>query len=428
MKIYTLGGYEEVGKNMTAIEVDSEVMIIDMGLRIDRMMIDEDTNLRDLTSEELCRLGAIPDDSLLSGKKVVGIILSHGHLDHIGAITKLSEKYECPIISRPYTSKIANSLMREEKKDTRNILNAKEGRLGDFYFKFINVTHSIPHSSLVSLNTKEGEVLYANDYKLDPHPQIGEKTDFTSLKRVNPKVLIVESLRVSEYRKTPSERIAKLMLEDYLLDEEMKFNGIVVTTFSSQIARLKTLIGCAKKLGREPVLLGRSLSRYYGGALDLGIVEEKVRMVYRRGALNKELEKIGKDKEKYFMMVTGHQGEPDAVLSRIANRKTPFEFEKRDVLVFSATTIPNPINEANKYILKTKLMMQKVRMVEDLHVSGHASREDHRQLLRIVNPEYILPSHGNFEMLSSWGELGEEEGYRIGKEIFVQKNSQILEI
>ena len=170
------------------------------------------------------------------------------------------------------------------------------------------------------------------------------------------------------------------------------------------------------------------MCRYWDAALEEGIVSEDVVRIARRGALNKFLKEAIKNRSEYSLIVTGHQGEIDAVLSRMVDGKTPYKFSKRDCVVFSASTIPHPVNEANRYKLETKLMMQNVRMVKDMHVSGHASKEDHRELLRTVNPEYILPSHGEFDMLSSWGVLAEEEGYDVGANLFILKNTQKMKI
>ncbi len=429
MNIYALGGYEEVGKNMSAVEVDGEVIIIDMGLHVDRMMIHEDTDVHSLQEHELRNIGAVPDDRLLEGKKVVGIILSHGHLDHIGALSKMAGKYRCPIVGRPFTANIARQLMKDDGQSDQNVVTVKkEGSVGNFRFEFINVTHSIPDSSLVALYTREGDVLYANDYKLDPHPPMGEKTDFSKLEGMNPKVFIIESVRVREQKKTPSERIAVMMVQDFFYDEHFDFECLISTTFSSHISRVLTLIEASKKVGRQPILLGRSLSKYWNAAMEEGIVSVDVPRIVRRGAVNKMLREAMHDRSQYSLIVTGHQGEPDAVLSKLADGKTPFKFSNRDCVVFSASTIPNPVNHANRYKLETKLMMQKVRLVKDMHVSGHASKEDHRELLRIVNPEYIMPSHGEFDMLSGWGILAEEEGYSVGRDLFILKNNQKMKI
>jgi ribonuclease J len=393
------------------------------------MMIHEDTDVHSLQEHELRRIGAVPDDRLLNGKHVVGIILSHGHLDHIGAISKMALKYECPIVGRPFTANIVRQILRDDGKSDRNVVTVEqEGLLGNFRFELINVTHSIPDSSLVALYTRDGDLLYANDYKLDPHPPLGEKTDFSRLKGLQPKVLIIESVRVGEQKKTPSERIAVMMLQEFLYDELFDFDCILSTTFSSHVSRVKTLIDASQKIGRQPVLLGRSLCKYWNAALEEGIVSQDVARIARRKAINKFLKEAKEARSDYSLVVTGHQGEQEAVLSRLADGKTPYTFSKNDCIIFSASTIPNPVNEANRYKLETKLKMKNVRMVKDMHVSGHASKEDHRELLRIVNPEYIIPSHGGFEMQSCWGILAEEEGYSVGEDMFIMKNTQKMKI
>lgn len=429
MIIHAVGGYEEVGKNMTAVEVGGETIIIDMGLRVDRMMIHEDTDVHTLKEHELRKIGAIPDDRILEGKHVVGILLSHGHLDHIGAVSKMAAKYNCPIVARPFTANIVSKLLQDDRQSNKNVIPVESrGSLGNFQFEFINVTHSIPDSSLLALYTRDGDVLYANDYKLDPHPTVGDTTDFDKLTGIQPKVLIIESVRVREQKKTPSERIAVMMLQDLFFDTHFDFDCLVSTTFSSHISRISTLIDLSRKVGRQPVLLGTSLCKYWNAAMEEGIVSEDVVRISRRNALQKFLREARDDRSAYSLIVTGHQGEIDAVLSRIVDGKTPFHLTNRDCVIFSASTIPNPVNEANRYKLETKLMMQNVRMFKDMHVSGHASKEDHRELLRIVNPEYIIPSHGEFDMISSWGTLAEEEGYIVGKDLFTVKNSQRMEI
>ncbi|MEA1993275.1 MAG: RNase J family beta-CASP ribonuclease [Euryarchaeota archaeon] len=427
MKIYTIGGYEEIGNNMTAVEVNNDVFIFDMGIKLDRVMIHEDTNLQDMSPQKLKKLGAIPDDTILKNKNVRAIILSHGHLDHIGAVPKMANKYNCPIIGTPYTIKLVSAMIRDEplSKCNNELIAVNNGaNVGNNKIEFIDSTHSIPETKFTALHTSEGTVLYTGDFKLDMHPTIGNKPDFKRLKNLNPKVMITDSTRAPEGTKTPSEKVAVTMLQDFLLDKYDEKKGIVATTFASHIARIKTLLESAEKMGRTPLLIGRSLCKYYGIALNLDIVNKSVRMVRRRNPVNKDLKKVNKNKEKYFVIVTGSQGEKEAMLSRIADKGTPLRLDKEDTVLFSTSVIPHPINRSNRYKLETKLRMQNVRLMRDVHVSGHGSREDLRELLRIVNPEYIIPAHGEYTMLASWAELGEEEGYRIEKDIFIRRNGQ----
>ncbi|WP_461866333.1 RNase J family beta-CASP ribonuclease [Thermococcus sp.] len=438
IKIHTLSGYEEVGKNMTAVEYNGEVVIIDMGIRLDRVLIHEDVSIQHFPTKELQKLGAIPDDKAIRDKKVVAIAFSHGHLDHIGAVAKLAPHYpDVPIYGTPYTIKLAKSEVKSEQYfEVKNPMY--ETHYGEIVqvsenlaIEFVQITHSIPQSAIVVVHTPEGAVIYACDYKFDNNNPLGERPDYKRLKELGQegvKVLIPESTRVAQPTKTPSEAVAKMLLEDFFLYEGMEEKGLIATTFASHIARLQELIEVSNAMGRQAVLIGRSLAKYTGMAKQLGLIKMKGSRVLRSpNAIKKVLKEVSAARENYLLVVTGHQGEPGAVLTRMANGEL-YNIGKDDTVVFSAGVIPNPLNVAQRYALETKLKMKGVRMIKDLHVSGHASREDHRYLLRILNPENIVPAHGDFRMLTHYAELAEEEGYLIGKDVFVSRNGYTVEI
>ncbi|ASJ16561.1 ribonuclease J [Thermococcus chitonophagus] len=438
IKIYTLGGYEEVGKNMTAVEYDGEVVIVDMGIRLDRVLIHEDVEFQKMSSKELRKLGAVPDDRPIRNKKVVAIALSHGHLDHIGAIGKLAPHYpDVPIYGTPYTIRLAKSEIKGEEyfEVTNPLYETNYGEIvqvsENLAIEFVQITHSIPQSSIVVIHTPEGAVVYACDYKFDNNHPYGERPDYKRLKelgREGVKVLIPESTRVAEETKTPSEAVAKMLLEDFFLYEGLEADGLIATTFASHIARLQELIEIANKMGRQAVFIGRSLAKYTGIAKQLGLIKMKGSRVLRSpNAVSKVLKEVSQARENYLLIVTGHQGEPGAILTRMANGEL-YDIGKRDTVVFSAGVIPNPLNIAQRYALETKLRMKGVRMIKNLHVSGHASREDHRYLIRMLNPESIVPAHGEFRMLTHYAELAEEEGYMIGKDVFISRNGHVVEI
>ncbi|AEC52420.1 hypothetical protein PNA2_1505 [Pyrococcus sp. NA2] len=438
IKIYTLGGYEEVGKNMTAVEYDGEVIIIDMGIRLDRVLIHEDVEFQKMSSKELRKLGAIPDDRPIRDKKVVAIALSHGHLDHIGAVGKLAPHYpDVPIYGTPYTIRLAKSEIKSEQyfEVTNPLYETNYGEIvqvsENLAIEFVQITHSIPHSSIVVIHTPEGAVVYACDYKFDNNHPYGERPDYKRLKELGKegvKVLIAESTRVAEETKTPSEAVAKMLLEDFFLYEGMDADGLIATTFASHIARLQELIEIANKMGRQAIFIGRSLAKYTGIAKQLGLIKMKGSRVLRSpNAISKVLKEVSQARENYLLIVTGHQGEPGAILTRMANGEL-YDIGSRDTVVFSAGVIPNPLNVAQRYALETKLRMRGVRMIKNLHVSGHASKEDHRYLIRMLNPEYIVPAHGEFRMLTHYAELAEEEGYMIGKDVFISRNGHRIEI
>jgi ribonuclease J len=437
MEVVPIGGYEEVGRNMTLVRDGDDSIILDMGIRLDRVLIHEDTDISKLSQDELVRRGIIPDDTVIK-EKIKAIILSHGHLDHLGAVTLLASKYNAPIVGTPYTLELVKRELRHVKPKKRlnlQVLNQGESLYvsENMEVEFIRVTHSIPQSSLVAVHGRNGTLLYANDFKLDDHPVIGSKPDYRRLKKLGRsgiKGLIVETTRINNEGRTPSESIAKRLIEDSLVKTDGR-KGLMVTTFSSHISRIKSITRMASAIDRIPVLLGRSMEKYIGIAEELGIIElpDNARLYGDRNAIKKILGRIVKNgKQKYLLVVTGHQGEPDALLSKIAGKRLPYRVSKGDQVVFSADVIPNPINVANRYAMETKLKMQGARLFKGNHVSGHAAREDHRDLIKILQPEIIIPCHGDLRMLASYAELAEDEGYALNRDLFLVRNGQIVRL
>jgi len=440
LEVAAIGGYEEVGRNMTAVNIDGEIIIFDMGIRLDRVMIHEDVDISKMHSLNLIEMGVIPDDTVMKNieGEVKAIVITHGHLDHFGAITKLAHRYNAPIIGTPYTLElIKREILSERKFDVRNPLITHEaGQVMDLTpnisLEFIRVTHSIPDAVLAVLHTPYGAIMYANDFKFDNFPVVGEKPDYKSIKRVGKQgviCMISESTRVDFRGKTPSEGVAANLLKNDLIGSDNEGNGVVVTTFSSHIARIKSITDIAVKMGRTPVLIGRSMAKYCGIAEDIGIVKfpKETRICGDPSIVDRTLHNVmNEGKENYMLIVTGHQGEEGAVLSRMATNKTPYRFEKHDQVIFSADVIPNPMNSAQRYMLEARLALMGVRIFKGAHVSGHAAKEDHRDMLRWVNPEHVIPSHGDFNLTATYAKLAEEEGYRLGEDVHLLRNGQSL--
>ncbi|MDP3104264.1 MAG: RNase J family beta-CASP ribonuclease [Candidatus Methanoperedens sp.] len=436
--IIAVGGYNEMGKNMTGIRIDNDIIVLDMGLQLDRVQIHEDVEIDKMHSMDLIKMGAIPDDTVMNevGGKVKAIVCTHGHLDHIGAIPKLAHRYKAPIIATPYTAELVRHEISDEKKFKVNneVIPLKLGGTynltPDIQIEFIRMQHSIVDTAFAAIHTPEGVVLYASDFKLDRTPTIGLPPDFQRLKKLGNegvRAMITESTNSGLHGKTPSEHIAKDLVRDVLLGTEETDSGVLVTTFSSHISRINAIIQAAEEMDRIPVLLGRSMERYLSLAEKMKLIKfpQNLEIHGSRNAVEKALKRIAQDgKRKYLPIVTGHQGEPDAILTRIANGETQFRIEKGDKVVFSANTIPNPITMANRYALETKLKMAGARIYDNVHVSGHASREDHWELLRMVNPEQVIPSHGNMMMHSSYVELAEDAGYVFGDTVHIMRNGE----
>jgi ribonuclease J len=207
--------------------------------------------------------------------------------------------------------------------------------------------------------------------------------------------------------------------------------GMIVTTFSSHLARLKSIVELGKKLNRRIVFLGRSLSRYVIAGQNLNIIDfkQEAKLIRHKDKIETLLKKINKEgKDKYLLVVTGHQGEPKAVLSKMARGEIDFKFNSGDVVIFSCSVIPVELNRDNRERLERELKSKGVRIFTDIHVSGHASREDHRDLIELLNPGHIIPSHSGHEKAEHLAELAVELGYEINKNIHLMEDGKRISL
>ena len=443
MKLHTIGGYNEVGKNMTALETGNDVLLFDCGLFLPAIVgVSEKEKIP--TEKGMRALGALPDDLYLDRKnlrsKVRSLLISHAHLDHVGAIPYLAHRYNGPVLGSPFTTEVLKVLMQDSDQRIKNPIipinvNGSFTVKGEknYAVEFLNMTHSTLQTSLIAVHTPEGIVMYANDFKLDNSPILGEPPNYRRLKelaKIGVKALIVDSLYAPEDRKTPSEKIARGLLEDVFFTTENKNSGMVVTTFSSHIARLSSIAEFGRKLNREVVFLGRSLNKYMMAAKNIGKAPfaKDVRMITYSKQLKKQLVHINKHKKDYLVVCTGHQGEPGSILDRISRNELPYNLSHDDHVIFSSKTIPTPINEANREQLERRLKKHQVRIFDNVHVSGHGGREDLRDLIKITNPQHVIPSHGDLKKLEAGSNLAVEMGFTLGKTVHLMHNGQVLEL
>lgn len=426
MKITAVGGYKAVGRNMTGVSVGEETIAIDNGIRLDTLqMYDKEIQvLEKKRLEELIRMDVIPEAERL--KNVTAQVISHGHLDHIGGLP--FNKPKTPIVSTHYTTEIGR---KEYKEGDFYSVDYGQGFevSSKFSVELVEVTHSIPYSSMVVLHTSEGDVVYASDFRFDNHSMIA-RTDYKRLRELgkgNVKALIVESTRSCEDGKTPSELIVREKLRDVM--EFIDSGLIIATTFSTHVERIQAIFDVVEKAGRIPVVLGRSLIKNIELARRFGLLEPPVnaRLLATSKAIKAGLAEI-KNRDECFILATGHQGEPDSALSRIVDGTYPFKLQRGDSLLLCANVIPSPINQATRYILETKLRSFGVNIYDGIHVSGHAAREDHRHLLRLLKPDHIVPCHGDIGMRSSYAVLAAEEGYKINENTHLLMNGSEVEI
>ena len=443
MKIYSVGGYNEVGKNMTVIDLGEDVIIFDCGLFLPPIVELEEAD-KVYSEKRLRSIGAVPSDDILDSlglrDKVRAILPSHAHLDHIGALPFLSYRYNADIIGTPFTIEVLKTLLNDEKVELKNKLRVVQpnsfcyvqGKNKKYQVDFINITHSTIQTSMIALHTDEGVVLYANDFKFDNNPILGKKPNYDKLKEIakeGVKVMIVDSLYSGDERKTASEKVARALLEEVMLTTNNDNAGLVVTTFSSHIARLKSIVEFGQELNRKIVFFGRSLNKYVGAAtrIDMCPFRNDIEIASYKNQIEKKLKNITSHREQYLVVCTGHQGEPGSILDRLSKNKLPFQFRSQDHVLFSSSVIPTKINIENREKLDAKLKKSGVRLFNNLHVSGHAGREDLRDFINMINPEHIIPAHGSHDKIAPMAELAKELGYK-DKDIHLLNDKQRLDL
>lgn len=436
MKFYAIGGYNEVGKNMSAVEVRDEILIFDMGFHMEKLM-DMDEEIESIPTKVLIQKGILPNDKILYEQpdKVKGIVIGHGHLDHVGGVAKLAASYNCPIIASPYTMRIVEEQIAEIKKNVNNeriVLNQGETYqlTSKMAVEFVKVTHSIPDTMLTVLHTPEGRFAYGLDFRVDNDPVLGDKVDFDRLHQLGDegiKVLIGDSTRVGDRGISSSEMAVQDQLTFKLDELYQKNSAVIVTTFSSHIERLISILK-ANQNRRKVAFIGRSLKDYAIPASELGYINiGDIDLASYRDEVDNLFEKISKEKEKWLIVCTGNQGEARSVLSRLSQGEYPLELEPGDQVVFSSSTIPTLVNRAERYKLENTLKSRGAGLHFDIHASGHGHREDLRLLIHALRPDYMIPAHGDIAKLAEHATLAQEEGYKLNDNLFICENGNVLE-
>ncbi|WP_324757507.1 ribonuclease J [Haloarcula montana] len=444
VEIATIGGYEEVGRQMTAVRAGDDVVIFDMGLNLSKVLIHDNVETERMHSLDLIDMGAIPDDRVMSDLEgdVKAIVPTHGHLDHIGAISKLAHRYDAPVVATPFTIELVKQQIKgEEKFGVQNdLVKMEAGETMDIgernELEFVNVTHSIIDAINPVLHTPEGAVVYGLDKRMDHTPVIGDPIDmkrFREIGREGEGVLayIEDCTNAGKKGRTPSESVARRHLKDVMDSIEDYDGGIVATTFSSHIARVSSLVEFADDIGRQPVLLGRSMEKYSGTAERLDFVDfpEDLGMYGHRKSVDRTFKRImNEGKENFLPIVTGHQGEPRAMLTRMGRGETPYELDDGDKVLFSARVIPEPTNEGQRYQSEKLLGMQGARIYDDIHVSGHLRQEGHYEMLDALQPRNVIPAHQDLKGFAPYVDLAEDMGYQMGRDLHVTRNGNMIKL
>ena len=382
-----LGGSGEIGMNMNLFAYgrpdNQKWLIVDIGVTF--------------ADDTLPGINLIyPDPGFIIDKKddLLGIILTHAHEDHIGAIVHIWPQLKCNIYATPFTSVLVKEKFKEKKIEIGNNLKIVDlngtVKLGPFKIEFITLTHSILEPNGLSIETPVGTILHTGDWKCDPNPLIGNTINEKRLKQIGAKgvlAMICDSTNIFNPGRAGSELDVRQSLLKIMQNKNKR---IIVTSFASNVARMETIFYCAKKIERQISLVGRSMHRIYKAARQCGYLKNVIDPIDSR-----EAKKISREKIVY--LCTGSQGEPMGAMMRIAHYVHPDVFiEKDDTVIFSSKIIPG--NEKKLYSLHNQLVKNGIEVISEenefVHVSGHPNQEDLKDMYNWVKPKAVIPVHG----------------------------------
>ena len=418
MRVLPLGGLGEIGKNMTLVEHDGRILIVDVGLRFP-------------TAEMVGIDLVLPDFTYLRDRveDIEGIVVTHGHEDHLGALPWILRELgsDLPVFGGPLTTAMARSKLDEHRLREVEVEDVKDGEhleLGPFDVELIHMTHSIPDASAVAVGTGQGTVLITGDYKFDQTPVDGVPADVSRLAELGAEGVLVlcgDSTNADRPGFSPSEATVGPNLENVFLRAEGR---IVVTSFASNIHRVQQVVHAAASLGRKVALVGRSMRKNVNIGRSLGHI------TVPEGMLIPPREIDDWPDEKIVVISTGSQGEPLSALRRMAHRDHPqVELHSGDTVVFSATPIPGNERAVNETVDRLYHIGCSVITTRDapIHASGHGYAEELKLMLNLVRPRYVMPFHGDHKRIHLHGQLAESVGIDAAR-IFKGENGMPLEL
>ena len=417
LKIIPLGGLGEIGKNMTVFEFGGDIIVVDCC----RGFPDEDMYGVDMVLPDISYLKA-------NASRVRGIIITHGHEDHIGAVPYVLKELDVPIYTMPLTAALIELKLEEhDLLYNTQIFTKKVGssfRLGAFTIEFINVNHSIPDAVALAIGTPIGTVIHTGDFKIDVTPIQGSMMDIARLGQLGNDgvlALLSDSTNVEKPGYSASERKVGASFNKLFMGCDKR---IIITTFASNVHRLQQIIDVAAKYGRKVAITGRSMENVLHVASVLGYVKIPENVMV-------DLEKVNSlPREKTVIISTGSQGEAMSALYRMAfSEHKQIKIDAGDRVIISASAIPG--NETMISRVIDELFHKGAEVIYDrnteLHVSGHASQEEQKMVLALTKPKYFIPVHGEYRMLVKHAELGRLMGVKP-QNIVIAENGKVIEI
>ena len=417
LKIIPLGGLGEIGKNMTAYEFGSDIIVVDCGMGFP----DEDMYGIDIVLPDISYLKANAD-------RIRGLILTHGHEDHIGAVPYVLRDLDIPIYTTPLTAALVELKLEEhDLLYNTQIFTKKAGsvfRLGCFTVEFIHVNHSIPDSVALAIGTPLGTVIHTGDFKIDVTPISGGMIDLARLGQLGNDgvlALLSDSTNVEKPGHSDSERKVGESFNKLFMGCEKR---IIITTFASNVHRLQQIVNVAAKYKRKVAITGRSMENVLRVSTVLGYMDIPENVMV-------DIEHINKlPKDQVVIISTGSQGETMSALYRMAfSEHKQVRIDAGDRVIISASAIPGNENMISRVV--DELFHKGAEVIydrhTDLHVSGHASQEEQKMMLALTKPKYFIPVHGEYRMLVKHAAIGKMMGVQP-KNIVIGENGKVIEI
>ncbi|MCQ4921497.1 ribonuclease J [Tissierella carlieri] len=415
IKIIPLGGLGEVGKNITVIEYKDDIILIDCGMTFpEDEMLGIDVVIPDITY------------LLKNREKIRGIVLTHGHEDHIGALPYVLAKLNLPIYGTKLTLGLVETKLKEHKLENVKLNVVRHGetiQLGILDIEFIKTGHSIPDSAALAIHSPVGTIVHTGDFKIDYTPIDGDVIDLNRFAELGNKgvlVLMADSTNAERPGYTMSERTVGNTFRDIFMNHKHR---IIVATFASNVHRIQQIINAAEQNNRKVVLSGRSMTNTIGVALELGYLHIQEGTLIDINDMNKY------PSNEITIITTGSQGEPMSALSRIAaGEHKKIQIQPEDLVIISATPIPGNEKTVSKVINNlvengTKVIFE---ALADVHVSGHACQEELKLIHTLVKPKYFIPVHGEYRHLKKHAEIAESLGLPE-ENIFILDNGRVIE-
>lgn len=420
LKIIPLGGLGEVGRNMTLFEWEGKILILDVGFRLPE---------EDMPGVDYI----IPNVEYLKDKKekIVGVVFTHGHYDHIGALPYVLEKIWTPKLQF-FASPLTRGIILKRQEDfphlpkiyIQEVRDKSKVTVGPFSLEFYKMNHNIPDNLGVLIKTPVGNIFHTSDFKFDKNPVNDTPTNFERLKRLGKRkilLLMSDSTGAEEEGHSLSEKDIFENLKKIIFEAPGR---VIAATFASLLNRIQQIITISEECQRKVLIEGYSMRTNVEIAKMLGYLKAK------KGTLigPKEAERL--PDSKLTILCTGAQGEAEAVLMRIANREHKFiRLKKGDTVIFSSSVIPG--NERTVQIMKDEILRQGAKVFHykmmDIHAGGHAKKEELRKLIRMLQPKFFMPVHGQYSMMVEHAELAKKEGKRE-EEIILAENGQVINI